>query len=150
MDGSMVDHLVGSWRGSGAGTFGGEPFEFDEWIEFDPLGPRGLYYGLRAVSPDGDLFHTESGIWLVGDEKATITVALPRATEISEGEVDGHEIRLASTAVSVASTVTEPHLISTARWYSCDGTTLSYDVAIGLSGIPENRHVWAELSRESE
>lgn len=150
MEGPMIEHLSGYWRGSGAGEFGGDSFQFDELMEFERLGALALYYRLRATSRDnGELIHTESGIWIVTGDSVTISVALPRAIEMSEGEVDEHEIRLSSTAVFVASTVSDPHLTSTTRWYRCDGATLSYDIAIGMTDTPERRHVWAELSRDS-
>lgn len=146
----MIEHLSGRWLGSGAGEFGGESFEFDELMELERVGALALNYRLRATSRDnGELVHTESGIWIVTEDSVTISVALPRAIEISEGEVEEHEIRLSSTAVFVASTVLDPHLTSTTRWYRCDGTTLSYDIAIGMTDASERRHVWAELYRDS-
>jgi len=146
----MIDRLAGEWAGSGEGNFAGEAFAFEEtiWFEQAPGRPM-LYYRLLATEKaGGHLIHAESGLWLIVDDAVTISIALPRATEISEGSVVGDEIEVSSSYIGVASTVSEPHLIASERRYRCDGERLEYDIAIAMTGGSPDRHVWAALTRK--
>ena len=74
-----------------------------------------------------------------------ITVALPGATEVSEGSVDGATIQVASTVIGLAAT--GAMLRQTTRRYELRGDSLAYGISIATAEFALLAHISAELRR---
>ncbi len=140
--------LVGTWRGKGTATLPSmESVDFAEEIRFSRRSPNSLDYWQRAVAAgDGSMLHSDSGIWRATAAGALeITVALPGATEVSEGSVDGVTIRVESTAIGLAATGAK--LRQATRRYELRGDSLAYDISIATAEFALTAHISAELHR---
>ena len=65
---------------------------------------------------------------------------------MDEGELDGHEIRLRSSAV--VRTATAKEVVAVERIFRLDGDVLRYDVAMAAVGQPLTHHLRAALERQ--
>ena len=75
-----------------------------------------------------------------------LVVAHPTGiVEVDEGELDGHEIRLRSSAV--VRTATAKEVVAVERTFRLDGDVLRYDVAMAAVGHPLTHHLRAALER---
>lgn len=138
---SPISHLVGTWRGIGAGEFPTmESFRYEEEISFLDLGVPPLVYQQRAWSPDDqELLHLETGLWRPGESGTlAVTIALPRVTEISEGSIRDGRIELAATSVRRAEG--GAGLVAVRRSYEVGQETISYEVEMATEGVPDLTH----------
>ena len=145
---STLSSLVGTWRGRGTARLPSmEAVDFAEEIRFSRRSPNSFDYWQRAVAAgDESMLHSESGIWRATTAGALeITVALPGATEVSEGSVDGATIRVESTAIGLAATGAK--LRQTTRRYELHGDSLAYDISIATEEFALTAHIIAELHR---
>jgi hypothetical protein len=145
---STLTALVGTWRGTGVVELPSmEPIDFEEEIRFARRSPDSLDYWQRAVAArDKSMLHSESGIWRTTAAGALeVTVALPGATEVSEGTIGNGSIRLSSTAVGVAAT--GAMLRSTVRRYDIAGDVISYEISIATASFSTTGHIRAYLRR---
>jgi hypothetical protein len=140
--------LLGTWRGSGEGTFPGMgSFPYDEEIRIEEVGPS-LSYAQRAWDPaSGQVLHAEVGIWRSGEGWALVAaIAQARRTEVAEGTVSEGRVELASTATAAA-TGGMP-VTATRRWYAVRGDELTYEFAMATGDMPEPvRHLSGTLHR---
>ncbi len=83
-----------------------EAIRFEEEIRFTQRSATSLDYWQRArAQSDGLMLQSESGIWRTTElGTLEVSVALPGATEVSEGTLEEQTIRLSSTAVGRAAT----------------------------------------------
>jgi len=145
---STLTALVGTWRGKGTARLPSMgAVDFDEVVRFSRRSPNSLDSWQRAVAAgDGTMLHSESGIWRVTSTGSLeVTVALPGATEVSEGSVDGATIRLESTAIGLAATGAK--LRQATRRYELRGDSLGYDISIATAELALTAHISAELHR---
>jgi hypothetical protein len=145
---STLSSLVGTWHGNGTARFPSmEAVDFAEEIRFSRRSPNSFDYWQRAVpAGDGSMLHSESGIWRATSAGALeITVALPGATEVSEGTVDGATIRVESTAIGLAATGAK--LRQAIRRYDLTGDSLAYDISIATAEFELTAHISGELHR---
>lgn len=140
--------LLGTWRGAGDGRFHHvDPFPFEEEIRFSHRGRPWIVYEQRAWSPgDEELLHTEMGFWRPLDEgTVAIFTALTAGTELAEGRLDGTSIELEASSTPMAEGIERVDRLR--RTYVVDGDAMRYEVFMGTSGQPYDRHVTAELRR---
>jgi len=145
---ATLSSLVGTWRGKGTARLPSmEAADFAEEIRFLRRSPTSLDYWQRAVATgDGAMLHSESGIWrATAAGTLEITIALPGATEVSEGSVDGASIRLESTAIGLAATGAK--LRQTIRRYDLTGGSLTYEISIATAEFALSAHISGELNR---
>lgn len=124
-----------------------EAVDFAEEIRFSRRSPNSLDYWQRAVAAgDGSMLHSESGIWrATAAGSLEVTVALPGASEVSEGTVDGASIRLESTAIGLAATGAK--LRQAIRLYELHGDSIHHEISIATAEFSLTAHISAELQR---
>jgi len=147
-----LEFLLGTWTGGGEGdwpTVG--RFTYLEEMEFT-LGGGGedfpfLVYAQRAWDPEtGVTMHQERGFWRYGGDRVDVTLAHPiGVTEIGEGEVSDHSIRLVSTRVTQATTGLP--VTGLLRSYRREGESLLYEISLSTGEVPLARHLTGKLGR---
>ena len=147
---AMLERLQGEWVGGGTvqtPTMG--PIDFTEEIRFWRRNETSLNYHQRAVRADGQLSHSEVGIWRLGSPgRLELTIALPGSTEVAEGEVVDGSIETTSTAVGRASTSTK--FEGAQRRYHLTGDRLDYEVDLASTNFPMSFHLRATVRRTGE
>jgi hypothetical protein len=140
--------LLGEWRGRGIVSVPVMPRrDYDEVVRFTRRSEGSIDYWQRAVDlHDGSLLHSELGIWRVVDGRIEVSVALPGASEVSEGSVTDQGIVLASTSVGRASAGAP--LIGTARRYELTNDSISYEISIATDRAPTFGHLRGQLHRQ--
>jgi len=144
----VLSSLIGEWRGGGVVSLPATaPLDYAEDVVFARRSEASLDYRQRAVDrSDGSMLHSESGIWhLAGAGRMVISIALPGATELSEGTLTGRGIDLRSTAVSRVAA--GPHLVATHRRYELGIDSIRYEIAIATDRSPSFAHLRGELHR---
>jgi hypothetical protein len=147
--------LLGRWSGEGEGHYPTiEPFSYREEISFGHNGKPFLAYRQATVRVDtGVPSHAEVGYLRgVGAGRVELVLAHPTGVaEVAEGTAeltaDGVVVRLRST--SVTGTATAKDVRSVERSLTVAGDVLHYDLAMGAVGQPHQRHLHAELHRET-
>ena len=146
-DVAPLGFLLGSWMGEGKGFYSTiEPFEYGEEIRVWHLGKPYLAYTQRTRAlDDGRPLHGETGFWrMAGPGRVELVCAHPNGhAEVSEGDLDGASISLASTVI--VSTSTAKALTKIERDLRVDGETLTYDLRMAAVGQPLDGHLRAEL-----
>ena len=144
---ALLDAIEGEWRGSGSvETPHIAPIDFVETIRFSRRSPTSLDYWQRAERPDGEMLHSEAGIWRLGSAgRLEVTVAFPGATEVAEGAVIDGSLETTSTAVGRAAT--SMNFVSAKRRYRLAGDALDYDVDLASRNFPMSFHLRASLRR---
>ena len=140
--------LLGTWRGKGAGQYPTiESFEYLEETVFDHVGKPFLTFVQRTKHLDGTPLHTESGyLRPAGENGAEFVLSIPSGImESLEGTVSGTSLDLAS--VDIVRTTTAKEVTDTARTYTVDGDTLTYDISMAAVGQPLTHHLHAQLQR---
>ncbi|MEX0991047.1 MAG: FABP family protein [Actinomycetota bacterium] len=150
-----LEFLLGTWAGGGEGDWptvgrftyleemrfasggGGEDFPF-------------LEYTQRAWDPEtGVTMHQERGFWRYGGDRVDVTLAHPiGVTEIGEGEVSDHSIRLVSTRVMQATTGLP--VTGLLRSYRLEGEDLLYEISLSTGEVPLTRHLTGKLARSGD
>ena len=137
----LLAPLLGTWRGSGSGTFPTvEPFDFEEEIRFLDVGSRDLAYLQRAWRPESDeVLHAEAGIWRGTDEgRLTAIIAQPRTAEVSEGTILDGAITLEST--SIGRSAPPSKLAAVRRTYRIEGDELAWEMEMATEAVPTLTH----------
>jgi hypothetical protein len=144
---SILDALEGEWTGGGTvQTPTLAPIDFTEEIRFWRRDETSLNYYQKSVRADGQLSHSEVGIWRIGAPgHLELTIALAGSTEVAEGEVIDGSIETTSTAVGRASTSTR--FQSARRRYRLAGDELMYEVDLASTNFPMSFHLKANLRR---
>jgi hypothetical protein len=143
--------LLGTWRGEGKGEYPTiAAFRYGEEMTFEHVGEPFLLYAQRSWSlDDGSPFHLERGFLRPGGAgRVELTLAHPLGlTEVSEGDLDGTSISVATGAVG--RTRTGSAVSAVRRRYRVDGDVLGYELDMEMDGVPMARHLVAELRRVS-
>lgn len=144
---AMLNDLLGAWRGSGSVETPTVPaLAFSDEIRFWRRNGTSINYYQRAVRADGQLSHSEVGVWRLGAPgRLEITVALAGSTEVAEGAVIDGSIETATTAVGRATTSTR--FMGARRRYHLDGDTLNYEVDLASVNFPMTFHLRAVVTR---
>ena len=126
------------------------PRAYEEVVRFAARSPESLDYWQRSTdAADGSMNHSEAGIWRVtASDVIEVSVALPGATEVSEGTFDADLLALASTAVSLASS--GARLLGTRRRYEIQADAITYDFEIATAAFAMSGNVRGELHRAGE
>jgi THAP4-like, heme-binding beta-barrel domain len=144
---SVLDALEGDWIGGGTvQTPTLPPIDFTEEISFWRRSETSLNYYQRSVRADGQLSHSEVGIWRIGvPGHLELTIALAGSTEVAEGEVIDGSIETTSMAVGRASTSTK--FQGARRRYHVAGDELMYEIDLASTNFPMSFHLRAILRR---
>lgn len=141
--------LLGVWRGTGTGEYPTiEPFGYGEEMAFEHVGDAFLLYSQRSwLLSDASPLHFERGFLRPGTRgRVELALAHPLGlTEVSEGDLDGPTIELAST--SVARTPTGSAVTALVRRYRVSGEVLRYELDMQMDGVAMSRHLTAQLRR---
>lgn len=140
--------LIGVWHGEGSGDYPTiEPFSFVEEIRFRRVAEDALGYEQRATTADGELLHTEVGIWrLRPSGRLEVSIAFPSVAEVTEGMIDDGRVELESTSVGRATLGAQ--LRSARRTYTLDGGSLTYDIEMAARDVPMTWHLSAVMRRQ--
>jgi subtilisin family serine protease len=144
----VLGDLIGTWRGSGVAELPStEPVRFHEEIRFTRRSETSLHYWQRATGQaEGALLHSEAGIWRTTDAGGVeISIALPGATEMSEGTLAPGSIWVSSTAIARAATAAR--LTDVVRNYSLGPDRIDYEISIGTEGFALRGHIRGSLAR---
>lgn len=144
---AMLQRLEGEWVGGGTvQTPTMDPVGFTEEIRFWRRTETSLNYYQRAVRADGQLVHSEVGIWRLGSPgRLELTIALPGSTEVAEGAVVDGSVETTSTAVGRAAT--SMTFEGARRRYHLTGDRLDYEVDLASINFPMSFHLQATLER---
>jgi hypothetical protein len=146
-DVAPLGFLLGSWMGEGKGFYTTiSPFEFGEEIRCWHVGKPFLAYTQRTWAlDDGRPLHSEMGFWRTGgSDRVELVVAHPNGhAEVSEGELRGTSISVASAAMVPTSTAKQVDVIE--RDISVVGEVLTYELRMAAVGRPLEGHLQAEL-----
>lgn len=140
--------LAGTWSGAGTAELPAmEAIAFEEEIRFTRRSATSLDYWQRArAQADGSMLHSESGIWRTTElGTLEVSVALPGATEVSEGTVERQTLRLSSTMVGRAATAAT--LSHVERRYEISDGSLVYDISIATADFRLTGHIRGRLRR---
>ena len=116
---------------------------------FGHVGKPFLAYSQRTAQPTMAARSTpRRGYWrLPQPGRVELVMAHPTGiVEVDEGELDGQQIRLRSSAV--ARTATAKEVVAVERTFRLDGDVLRYDVAMAAVGQPLTHHLGAALERQ--
>jgi hypothetical protein len=152
MNGSL-EPLLGTWRGSGEGTWPTSgPFRYDEEIVFEDGGGGEDFafvaYRERAWDPGtGTTMHAERGFWRVHDGgHVDVTFAHPiGVTEIAEGSFDGSTLGLVSHRIGRSENGLP--VVGLSRVYQLEEGRLSYEIDLATNDVPMMQHLHARLER---
>jgi nitrobindin-like protein len=144
---ALLDALEGEWDGGGTvETPILAQLAFTEEVRFWRRDPTSLNYYQRAVRADGQLSHSEVGIWRLGSPgRLELTIALPGSTEVAEGSVADGSIETTTTVVGRAAT--SMRFRGARRRYRLAGDTLEYEVDLASVNFPMSFHVRATVHR---
>jgi hypothetical protein len=143
--------LVGTWRGSGRGSYPTiEDFAYEEEIEIDHVGDSYLTFLQRSWSADdGAAIHLERGFLRPGtDGEWELTLAHPiGVTEVAHGRLEGSALTLAAERAGIGRTRTGLEVTSLERRYVVDGDRMTYQVDMATERTPITLHLEASLRR---
>lgn len=146
---AAIGHLIGTWRGTGAGSYPTiEDFTYREEVTFGHVGKPFLAYGQKTRDAGTDLpLHSETGYWRLIDGR-DVEVVLAHPTGILEllvGTLADGVFDLSS--ASVVGTPTAKSVTETRRRFEVSGDELRYEVAMAAVGVPLTHHLSATLQR---
>ena len=146
-----LSFLLGTWQGKGTGVYPTiEDFSYAEEVSFTHVGKPFLAYVQKTKDTGTGLpLHTESGFLRPqGDGRLELVLAQPSGiAEVLEGQVEGRDIQLASTAV--LGTDSAKPVTATERRFWADGEVLRSSVAMAAMGLELQHHVVSEMYRLS-
>jgi THAP4-like, heme-binding beta-barrel domain len=139
--------LVGEWAGEGEGEYPGiAPFRYREELAFEDVGDAFLLVTESSWTLDGQPLHFERGtLRPLGEDRVDLTLAHPiGVAEVAEGNLDGSNLFLRSTAIARAGTGSPVTEIE--RRYRLDDGRLSYELDMATEGVARTFHVRATLA----
>ncbi len=146
-----LSFLLGTWQGTGTGVYPTiEDFSYAEEVSFTHVGKPFLAYVQKTKDTGTGLpLHTESGFLRPqGDGRLELVLAQPSGiAEVLEGQVEGRDIQLASTAV--LGTDSAKPVTATERRFWVDGEVLHSSVAMAAMGLELQHHVVSKMYRLS-
>jgi len=140
--------LLGTWSGEGHGEYpNSKPFDYGEEIRVWHVGKPYLGYASRTWAlDDGRPMHSELGYWRLKEGRVELAVTHPTGVvEIEDGELDGMQVRLATTAVAM--TPTAKSVTRLERDLKCTGSLLTYELRMAAVDQPLQYHLSAQLTR---
>lgn len=143
----QVSWLVGKWKGEGCGIYPTiSPFMYGEEMIFDHVGQPMLSYNSRTWHlENGDPMHNEVGFLRVKPETSTVALIIAQNSglaEVSEGEVNGHEIHLLSNSVARMSFGADPQVLKVERRYKLkDADTLEMECFMQTTKTDLQKHL---------
>jgi THAP4-like, heme-binding beta-barrel domain len=144
-----LSFLLGTWRGSGDGSWpGGDPFTYGEEMTFEHVGDTFLLYSQRSWGLEDDApIHFERGfVRPAGDGRVEVVLAHPLGiAEVAEGTLEGTVIEVASTAVAL--TTTGSPVTELRRRIEVEGDILAYELHMAMREVPLTSHIRARLQR---
>jgi hypothetical protein len=146
---AALEFLVGKWRGSGSGSYGGsQPFEYEEELVFAHAGKPVLTYSMRTWTyPEAIAAHSEHGFWRCssGSDLDAVVAHATGHVEVAQGLVEAGSVRLRSTSISPWRGAKDVR--SLVRAISLNGETLTDQLEMDALGQDLQDHVVAELRR---
>ncbi|MFO7548757.1 MAG: FABP family protein [Acidimicrobiia bacterium] len=144
-----ISFLVGTWAGSGRGTYPTiHPFDYEEEVTFvAPPGKPFLAYTQRTRSPEGAPLHAEAGyLRPAGPGLVELVIAQPSGiVEVHHGTVTGRRLHLRSDLVGLTRTAKRVDSVERVVWVK--GGVLRYELDMAAVGQPHQLHLDAELRR---
>ena len=146
--------LVGRWEGTGNGTdHEGNPFEFEQRIEFSHNGGDYLFYASQTFEIGADGAESvpsgmETGFWRPQPD-ASLEVVLTSAdgwTEVLVGKIAVTRIDLVTDAVVRTSSATVSHSAGQRLYGKVEGD-LMYALDRATTDHELRPHMWARLKR---
>ena len=147
--------LLGTWRGSGEGEYPTiDDFRYTEELTFSHVGKPFVAMAQRTRDADSGLpLHSETG-YLRPQPDATVELVLVQPSGILEIDVgplvatpDGIELDLSS--IEVPRSPSAKSVTEVRRRLVVSGDELVSEVWMAAVGIPVEKHLRAELHRES-
>jgi hypothetical protein len=144
--------LVGTWEGTGTGTYPTIPgFAYVESATFAvaPGKPFLAYEQRTRAADDGRPLHRESGFLRPGADGAVEwVIAQPTGhAEVSAGTFDGTTLEVTTVGIVTSATALEVRQLR--RRYVVDGDELRYELEMAAVGQPLQRHLVAGLRRRN-
>lgn len=143
--------LLGTWQGTGTGVYPTiEDFSYAEEVSFAHVGkPFVAYMQKTKHASTGLPLHAENGyLRPQADGRVELVLVQPSGiAEMLEGELEGRDIRLASTAV--LGTASAKPVTATERRLWVEGEVLHSSVAMAAMGLQLQHHVVSEMYRVS-
>lgn len=150
-DVAPLGFLLGRWAGEGEGGYPTvEDFAYGEEITVSHVGKPFLTYAQRTWSlDDGRPLHAETGYWRCPSPgRVELVIAHPNGlVEVSEGELDGSALVLAST--TVARTASAKEVDAIVRRIEVVGERYGYELDMAAVGVPLTFHLRGVLRRVS-
>lgn len=143
-----VRFLIGTWEGSGRGSYPTiDPFGYVEVVSFAPgPGKPFLSYVQRTKSEDGEPLHSEAGYLRMTGRGPEWIIAQPTGlTEVHSGTVRGQTLVFGADSVSASPTAKAVGAV--ARRLTVDGDALSYTLDMAYLDVPLTLHLEATLYR---
>jgi hypothetical protein len=144
-----IAFLLGVWAGEGEGAYPTtDPFRFREESVFWHVGKPFVGYNQRTWSvDDGRPLHCETGYWRCSEgHRLEVVLAHPNGlVEVSEGDLEGTAVRLAS--ITVAATTTAKDVTALTRRIEVHDELLTYSLDMAAVGHPLAFHLRARLRR---
>ena len=144
-----VSFLLGTWRGSGTGSYPNiDDFTYEEETRFWHTGRPFLCYLQRTWAQDsGNPMHSEMGFWRP-QRDGTIELALTHSfgvVEISLGEIG--EAALSTESTTLTSSPTAKEIAGLARRFEVVDDVLSYELKMAFGESELQPHLRAELKK---
>lgn len=144
-----VAHLIGTWRGSGEGSYPTiDDFAYTEEVEFGHVGKPFLSYVQRTRDATTGLpLHAESGYLRAGESgELELIIAQPSGiTEIHDGRIEDGTITFRSASVAVSASAKS--VTDVVRIITVEGDELRYTVDMAAVGQQLQHHLAATLLR---
>ncbi|CAH3171057.1 unnamed protein product [Porites evermanni] len=151
-----ISWLLGKWKGEGCGVYPTiSPFMYGEEIVFNHVGQPMFSYNSRTWhAENGKPMHHETGWLRIKPGTSTLAFIIAQntgVTEIEEGEVEGHKIRLLSHTVGRMSFGAEPKVLKIERIYTLkDANTLELECFMETTNTEHQKHLHITYKKVGE
>lgn len=153
---NKVSWLLGKWVGEGCGVYPTiSPFMYGEEVIFNHVGQPMLSYNSRTWNlKEGNPMHQEVGWLKIKPGTSSVAFLLAQntgLTEIEEGEVDGHKIRLVSNTIGRTSFNKDPKVVKIERLYTLkDPDTLEMECFMETNNTDHQKHLHITYKKVKE
>ncbi|KAL9964552.1 hypothetical protein ACROYT_G028207 [Oculina patagonica] len=153
---NKVSWLIGKWKGEGCGVYPTiSPFSYGEELSFCHVGQPVLCYNSKTWHLEkGNPMHSEVGFLRAeaGTSKLAFMIAQNTGlTEVEEGEVNGHEIRLLSHSVGRMTFGPEPQVLKVERIFRLkDPNTLEMECLMETANTEHQKHLHVTYKKVTE